>query len=863
MNITSLLTDFRMEQPLILLLMVPALILLRRYVKDGGGRRTASFTVSRLLILTCLFAALSSPHLISKGEHVSSTPQVVVLSDKSASMRLYGGVDDTLLNMLDRRLNEYNLTANAEGKVLLKFFSDGENKTAIGDALYESMIESREGNAVFILESDGVSNYGRSPTEAAKTMAERNMTVYAVYPEKSHQDIALVGLTGKKKIPANTEYTLKTEIGWTNGAGNVSSDGGPLRYVLTVYVDGLRREGRAVTQTKPTEVVEFRFRINETGVHEIRVDLDPKDEEDFFPYNNRLYKSIEVVEKPKILLVTNKTDSPLNYILRETYDVDAEPELDSTTDLNRYSAVILDDVHGFDPSLSRNTVGSLRDYILDGNGLVVVGGRNSYEYGNYSGSYIEGLLPVKSTEKPKERRKNIAIIFLIDISGSTEYKMGEESKIDLEKALVLKMIRDLDENDSVGVLAFNTIPYVVSDMRKLKDSRNEINENVLRLRFGGGTDLIPALDSAGRILKDYALDKYLVVVSDGVVRTNSITQALETAGFLYKNNIRVYAIGVGADTNEEFMSMLAENGGGVYFKPEAYQRLRIEFGRIEETPETKGQYPLRIYSKHHFITEDITLDYSTVSISDFNRVAEKSIAQVLITDERNQPVVTAWQFGLGRVVSITTDDGRSWSPQLYASDDGMLVSSIVNWIIGDFEKKRKIGVAAGDLNLGESGVVSVRSEGTPILTVEYTSDRGVSERKNIPLKKTYAGVYQGVFTPATVGFYKLQAEAEGYADVDAIAVNTPVEFRTLGVDYNTLRQITGLTGGGLYQSSVPELSRLADKVSEIVKEKSLMRDAGKKPLELYFIVLSVLVYVADAVVRRSWDIWRVMRENKA
>ena len=60
---------------------------------------------------------------------------------------------------------------------------------------------------------------------------------------------------------------------------------------------------------------------------------------------------------------------------------------------------------------------TLRNYVGNGGGLVVVGGESSYDKGAYNNSPVEAILPIISRAGEFKGGRNIVI--LIDSSGST------------------------------------------------------------------------------------------------------------------------------------------------------------------------------------------------------------------------------------------------------------------------------------------------------------------------------------------------------------------------------------------------------------------------------------------------------------
>ncbi|MCX6694718.1 MAG: hypothetical protein NTU61_00260, partial [Candidatus Altiarchaeota archaeon] len=293
---------------------------------------------------------------------------------------------------------------------------------------------------------------------------------------------------------------------------------------------------------------------------------------------------------------------------------------------------------------------------------------------------------------------------------------------------------------------------------------------------------------------------------------------------------------------------IATSSGGLYFNPEAQERLNLEFG--ENRKEDEGEiFRLNVRDQSHFITRGMNLDATT--IRGYNRVYEKSASQLLITTRGGQPILTVWNFGLGRVASLTTDNGNSWATGdsgLYGTFKGKVVSGMINWVIGDLEKGKKVNIRAEDISLGDSEEISVKASAAPSLTVkEVVKDAPYS----ISLIRTGPEQYTGTFTPANTGFYGLRATASGDQDLDAIAVNYPKEYSELGLNEGVLESITGATGGMVYDSS--ELKDFEEDLLDHVKKVSTQEIINETQLWQYFAALALAFYFIDVIARRLWE----------
>jgi Mg-chelatase subunit ChlD len=825
--------------PEYMLLFVPAFIFFAWYVGRGGlNRRKVSFLAVRSLILLLITVSLASPVYYESRKTLQDLPPVTVLVDYSASMASYPDAAATGYFLLDRiRGAVGNLTGKSQN-VKFEYFSEG-NRTAIGDALYNTMLQYSGEPVSVILISDGVNNWGRNPLDMARVMAQANSTIYALKPDRKLQDVWVDSVSGDKKIPSNTQYDFVVRVRKV-GLKDAS-------YGLNVYLDNTPKfEGR-FTQAESVKDIPLTLQLKNIGIHQLRVEVDSQNEA--FPQNDVYYKVVDVVEKPKILLVSGNSTSPLLDVLNRLYAVDVTTRADN--DYSKYSAVIFDNVNAAD--LDRTRVNKLKKYILDGGGVAFVGGKNSFEYGGYNNSFVENILPVKSMEKPTERRRDFAVVFMVDISQSTEYGSGTDSKIDVEKAVVLGMLRAMNSNDSVGVVAFNNMPYLVSPISPLGDKLSTVEDSILRLKFGGGTDMQYALESSDAMLSGYTVDKYLIIVSDGVIQLSRMQLALNKIAQMHDSGVKTFTVGVGFDTAETFMQDLALSGGGQYFslKSNPENRLKITFGE-EADDKTKDQTPVVRRDEYHYITRNLVeLDTTGAQVTGFNKVQEKNVAQLLLSTRGGKPILTVWHFGLGRVAAFTADNGLDWGQELMKVDSGRVVSGMTNWLIGDLEKGKPLRITGTDAHLGGPVEVSVKSPSLP--QAEY---KNLQTMEQAPIYLTRGGItaYSGYFTPQSGGFYGISALADKSRDEDEVAVNYPLEYGALDVDEDTLRRVAAATGSRLYSSE--ELDTIVSDLMAKVEKASTKELKDKKDLWMYFAAAALGVYFLDAAIRRLMVLFR-------
>ncbi|MBW3010831.1 VWA domain-containing protein, partial [Candidatus Woesearchaeota archaeon] len=604
----------RFQLPWVISLAVPIIILLfvllrlelvkfkdkeakQRWMESKPQRRKMQLFlwVSRSLVVLLILLAIASPYAL-KQITTAGDQSVVILADKSRSFELF---DAEIAPKLQGELEKYF-------PVDLKYVAIDET-SAIGDGVLSAI----RGNDNIILVSDGNTNVGRNLADIITYASSVNSTVNAVTLKPQKTDLS-VEISGPRRTVSDVDNNFVVLV------DNPSS----VEYKLVVTVDG-----KEVINTMTKETSHSFTKAFVQGVHKIVARIETND---LFKENNVYYKSVEVLEKPNVLFVSMK-ESPLLKILKELYKVTVVSSIPEN--LDPFSTIILNDIPGF----TTPEVEKLSSYVIDGNGLVVIGGDRSYNFGNYENEFIETLLPtVVGTGGRKEGEINV--ILVIDISGSTGKRLTDagSKKVDVEKAQTLSLLSDFRPDDTVGVVAFNVNAFTISEPVLLSESQDELVDRILMLQDGGGTVISAGIKRAMEMLADRPGSNNIVVISDG--KTKHQRETFDIAAEAAEYGMRVYTVGIGKDTHRKNMEEIARLGRGAYFEPSQAQRLRIMFGRPPETAEgvPSDRYALVLMDEGHFITKNLDIN---ATISGFNQVVPKSSAQLLASTHNGFPVL--------------------------------------------------------------------------------------------------------------------------------------------------------------------------------------------------------------------------------
>ncbi len=818
----------QLAYPLVLLLISPVVLAGWYAVRKGIPKL---LMVSRVVILSFLIIALASPYTLGTTTITDQAPQVTIVSDQTLSMNLFN--KDTAQTLYD--------SIKSSTPTTFKQFSG--IKSPIGD----EVIQDATGNNNIVLVSDLNNNYGKDLSDAITFVNGTGTRVFAVRQTPIHNDASVEIQSPKNLIIGNpNEFNIVVRQ-----AGNETS------YKLDVDIDGTSVLSQTYTQTDRTNAnapIQVPYTFTSLGTHKVTATLTPTSE-DYNPLNNVFYRAVFVVPKPSVLIVTDDTTSPLYTVASSLYNLTTSDDVPD--DLSQYKAVIIDN-----KGAGQLNADSLRNYTSSGGGLVVVGGDASYDKGNYNNSPVEALLPIISKAAQYMGGRNI--VLLIDSSGSTAQAYSQIaiggtatpaiSEID---AIAQNFVNKISPDTNLGVVGFGgttTVPYPL--VRMTGASKQNMVDNIGKFEPQGGelgTDIDTGLDKARQMLSSAQGTKDVYVISDGQIQTCACdAQILKIGNEMEQQGIDLHFIQVEADTNSninpDYQTVAADLNAEFIPAPTGWRptvSTAVPSASAAPTPTATPaityEFPLVAIDTSHFITQYLNL---TASVSGYNDVTPKLGSDELVATTDGKPILTTWGFGLGRVVAFTTDNGnpsdsdptRPWASQVYSAPSSALISSMINWAIGDPRPTGGVVVQAEDIWEGTPGNVTITSNTVPAVTLDGTP---------LDLSRTGPTTYQATINLEQAGCQGDQCfhDLSGYG----IAVNYALEYRDVGFN-DQLGSVIVANGGSVYDESSVEGLLLMD-----IKEKSVRTVQQPISQKEPFLLAALGLFLAEVIARRMKD----------
>jgi uncharacterized membrane protein len=769
-----------------LLWAIPAILLLGA-VFIWRRAKNRLYAASRLLAFCLIAAAAANPYFVVTHTVQSEEPSITIIDDKTGSMNLF----------------DSDVAARIKGWTDAPVRSFSGDATPLGDRIMQYALPG----SALLLVSDGNSNSGRPLADSLALARASNATTFAIslFPVR---DDASVEISGTNTAVLAGDYPFKVIVRSARGYK------GP----LSVFADNQPIFSETVVANTSASI-KISHSFLETGNHVLRAEISP----DNVPINDKYVKAVYVVPKPDVLLVSNG-NSPLATDLNDLYKLTIVPEL--ADNLQGYKAVVLDDIP------YNSNLDWLADYVREGGGLVVVGGENAFEMGGYRNSRLEEFLPVRSVPSVFEGGKTV--IFVLDISFSllTARTKDGTSLLDYEKALAVELLKSPHLQDyKVGLVVFGSRAYDVLDPVPLSRAKDILTEKISSLAPAGteNSHLDTGLDLARDMLNVSGGDGELIILSDG--NLYNYPQVVERSiSLLRQMDLRTRLIQVQAfpGMTGKF-GYLADQTGSDYSEfvyPDSLTTSLQEPSPSTTPPQDSlTGYMASVVNKNHYITADLELN---ATVSGFNDVTPKAGAERLAALSDGKPVLTVWRYGLGRVAALSVDDGISWAGALYAKNSSQIISSTVNWAVGDPRPQEDL-VEAEDGWQGSPLSVTINSNARPILA-------------DAEVEKVGDNRYKATFTPNSSGVY--------YIGSYSLAVNYPLEYRDVG-NNPELAKLVMANGGKIFTEEEAKRNLVVE--AERVSRKTVQERLSRRDLLL---AAALLIFLMEILYRKIREMKR-------
>ena len=385
---------------------------------------------------------------------------------------------------------------------------------------------------------------------------------------------------------------------------------------------------------------------------------------DHFPINNTASATINVRGRPRVLVLHQKPQvlRSLSRMLEEqemTVEVRGQYGLPETLEeIASFDAVVLADLPA--TSLTVRQMQMLKRYVTDlGGGLLMTGSENSFGLGGYYKTPVEDVLPLVSRFEKEKEKPSLAMVLVIDKSGSMD-----GVPIELARQAAKAAVELLSPRDSIAVVGFDHEAQVICEMSSAADSV-AVQAAIDSLMAGGGTFMYPAMVVAKDMLDSTpAKIRHMICLGDGMTQSadhESLAEEMRDAG------ITVSTVALG-QADKQLMAAIAELGGGRYY--ETNDPMNVPQIFTKETMEaTKSAIKEDLYSCVQTGDHPILAGYNDAELPftlGYVMTEAKATAQLLLAVETGDPLLAVGRYGLGAGMAYTSDLTDKWGGEWLA-----------------------------------------------------------------------------------------------------------------------------------------------------------------------------------------------------
>lgn len=642
----------------------------RSRAEIGRRGRVASLVVRSIIVI--LFSVASAGPRLDHVRTDSPQARVIILSDASQSVEEVSGETLRLARSVraglgpGARVTELSFAGQAWRAGEPAAERDATDIESALDAANAQTLEAPAAQVVVI--SDGRSTRGDA-VGAAGRLGMRGASVHTI-PVGARQHEQRPPSLVRAEPPVGAHVGLPAAVRITVAADR------PTRVTLRL----LAPDGKTADQVElPVEgrtAAVLHFTPRTAGIEEYSVVLDAAAPASVAAASAAGVRAVPVFVEgpPRILIADNFTDEMqgLKHALSPLkIPVDIVSPDNWPADLRSYAAIVVSDWSGRE--LTDPQRAALRRYVEEqGGGMVFIGGGNVMP-ARWAQNPLAAALPVVLQEKPKEltrKKADVAVVFVVDRSGSMQQGLASSgggptiSKLDLVKAAIIASVQTLPARSQVGVIAFDTQSTVLVPPTPVS-KKDDIARLVDSTSPGGGTTIEPAIRDGMAMLASMPGDKYLVVLTDGIGERPSSDTAYwgAVADDARRAHMSWTSIAVGADADQSLLSFLAQEAHGKFFYCDTSDSVPQVFLQQAKSIKRLAEQKERPFRPAPGPAVDRLRGFDPKEMPELTgrvRAKAREHADVVLLGERDEPLLSSWQFGLGRVVAFTSDAKTGW-----------------------------------------------------------------------------------------------------------------------------------------------------------------------------------------------------------
>jgi hypothetical protein len=451
----------------------------------------------------------------------------------------------------------------------------------------------------------------------------------------------------------------------------------------------------------------------------------------------------------------------------------------------------------------------------------------------------------------------------MDRSASMDEYRGQPgviSKFSMALEATRLAVDSVRTGDTLGILTFDTyLDWVAMPQVVTSDGDKEVLKGLVSgIELGGGTDIYPALEEAVKEIRPLtAASKHIVLLTDG--REYHTPDYSSLMADLRQEGVTLSCIAIGSDADRDLLTRLAKLGEGRYYfteRPENIPKIvfkELDLALKEALIEGEVQPHLRAPSPilRGYTPQDLP------RLGGYDITTAKDEATVALVADAGHPLLAHWNYGLGRVLSFTSDAGPTWA-QRWTSWQRFAEfwNGAVRWTM------------ASPVNRQVQPEIEVR-DGVAHITVEsLTPSNSFADLEDVTaglrspsgvvtttlLEQTAPGRYEAQVPLSESGAYEVRVNREGeFPATESAGFSLPTEPELLsaGTDARLLSRVAG--GAPPLDTANPAAALRRDGLEGLSNTF--------EPLWQPFVAAGLVLLLASVAVRRVAMRWRRVKNQ--
>jgi len=684
----------------------------------------------------------------------------------------------------------------------------GASQTDISQALGLALASFPEQcSKKIVLLSDGNETIGKSIEQAM--LAGSNDVSIDVVPVGN--DLLREALLDKMICPNNVK------VGEPFDLKVIALSKQPTSGTIRILRNGAPVGSKPVELTKGRSVFTFQQSIDKPGNYEFKAILDCDD--DTRTQNNVSCAYTMVRGKPRILYVEGQAGQE-QYLTKALSSSDIVVDVRNRSgipttlaQMQGYDVVILSDVPAW--NLTPEQMGMIKSGVKDlGIGFAMIGGENSFGSGGYYDTPIEETLPVNMSVRKTKVLPTLAVMIVMDKSGSMGEIQDGVEKIRLANDAASSVVKLLHPIDQVGVIVCHSFPVAAVKLQSAKN-KGPIYSEISTIRAeGGGIAVFPSMKMANDMIsRADTRQKHVILLADGN-DCDGQDGVVPLVKQMASHKVTVTAVAIGDGQHVPFLKAVAATGKGGFYLTLRARDLKAIFTKDVMT-----------ISKSLVVEEPFIprIDPSSPELAGISAAPPllgyiatdpKPAARTYMVSHKNDPILSTWQYGLGKSIAFTSDCKARWAARwLSWPDYSKFWAQVIRSAMrrsGSSDFQTTVDISGGT---GRLVVDAVDDKGNFLNLLKFSGSVVGPDMKGRPvaIEQTGPGRYEGTFDARDPGSYVVNVGKKGgqtiSPEVNVVSVPYSPEYKDLSPNTALLRRLASETSGTFSPSASDVFTR--------------------------------------------------------